>query len=99
MKKFNLFMFIFGLFFTFNCFGKDLKKSESVSIPVVVKAEIVEATKVSENIKTNENIISIKDKDIKEVFINKKNIYKKNNSFSYNLDGDKRKFIEIDIKL
>jgi hypothetical protein len=92
-------MFIFGLFFTFNCFGKDLKKSESVSIPVVVRAEIVEATKVSENIKTNENIISIKDKDIKEVFINKKNIYKKNNSFSYNLDGDKRKFIEIDIKL
>ncbi|MEG2587900.1 MAG: hypothetical protein RSA05_07285 [Cetobacterium sp.] len=95
MKKFNLFMFIFGLFFTFNCFGKDLKKSESVSIPIVVKAEIVEATKVSENIKINENIISIKGKDIKKVSINKKNVNKKNNSFSYNLNKEKRKFIEI----
>ena len=99
MKKLSLFMFIFGLFFTFNCFGKDLKKSENISIPVVVKAEIVEPTKIDENIKIDKNIISIKDKDIKEVLINKKNIYKKNNSFSYNLDGDKRKFIEIDIKL
>ncbi|MEG0237949.1 MAG: hypothetical protein RR523_13215 [Cetobacterium sp.] len=99
MKNFNLFVLSFGLIFTFNCFGKALERSESISIPIVVKAEVIETTKISENIKINENIISIKGKDIKKVSINKKNVNKKNNSFSYNLNKEKRKFIEIDIKL
>lgn len=99
MKKISLFIFVFSLFFRVNCYSKNIEPNESVSIPIIIKAEVVKPTKVSEDVKLRENFIFIKDENIKEVLINKKKIIKKENSFSYNLIENKEKFIEIDIKL
>ncbi|MGL5903774.1 MAG: hypothetical protein ACRCZO_13930 [Cetobacterium sp.] len=99
MKKISLFIFVFSLFFRFNCYSKNIEENESVSIPIVIKTEVVKPTKVSENIKLRKKIIFIRGENIKEVSINKKKIHKKENRFSYNLSENKEKFINIDIKL
>lgn len=99
MKKICLFIFVFNLFFRFSCYSKNIVANESVSIPIIIKAEVVKPTKVSENIKLRKNFIFIRGENIKEVSINKKKIHKKENSFSYNLIKNKEKFINIDIKL
>lgn len=99
MKKFNILVGILGLTISFNSFGNDLKKTETTSIPIVVKAEIVEGKSIADNISINNNNIVLKSNNIKSVSINDKKIYKKNEVFSYKLEDNKQKFIKVDIKL
>lgn len=99
MKKFNFLISILGLSFSFNCFGNEIKKTETTSIPIVVKAEIVQGKSIDENIALKNNTIVLKNNNIKSVSINGQKIYKKNETFSYKLENNKQKFIKVDIKL
>ena len=94
MKKFWL--FIFGLVLVINTFARDLKSQpESVSIPIKVQLEIVEANKVDENIKIFNDRIILKDKKLKVLSVNKEKVSKKNGVIKIN--NTNKKIVEMDV--
>ncbi|WP_297433625.1 hypothetical protein [uncultured Cetobacterium sp.] len=76
--------------------------SEKTSIPITIQATIVEAFPINKNLQIKNNVIIIKDKEIKNVEINGKKIKKSNKYvYQYNLkkQEQKQKFIKVQLEI
>lgn len=93
MKK--LCVFVFSGVLSITSLGKETvneKKSQSTKMLVEARLEVVEAKKVDEDIKFSNGKVSVKDKKLKVLSVNKGKAIDKNGKFN-------GKVIEVDVKI
>lgn len=99
-KKIILYVFIGLYLLSFKSFAGENSKVKVVSIDIETRAEVVNPTKILNDIEIKNSIINVKDKNIKKLTIEGKKVKKNTDQiYTYELKDLNKKFIRIGIEI